>query len=136
MGLFNNDLNKTAIAMGKVIKLLDDVQEKLSWDNDLYENKEALYLIAYVCRVGILERIEKNNWFLTGPISIPSGIFKFKKVTIAQGLMLTVIRLREIVQNDVFLESNVAEILERERFFHEYVSMFTDEQMKQINNSI
>ena len=136
MNLFNNDLNKTAIAMGKAIKLLDDVQGKLSWDNDLYEQKEALYLIAYVCRVGILDRIEKNNWFMSGPISIPSGLFKFKKITIAEGLMQTVFRLKEMVIDDVFLESNVNEILERKQFFHEYLNIFTEEQLKQLNKSI
>jgi len=136
MGFFNNDLNKTAIAMGKVIKLLDDVQGKLSWGNDLYEQKEALYMIAYVCRVGILDRIESNNWFMTGPISIPSGFFKFKKVTIAEGLMQTVIRLKGISRNEEFLEKNVDEILERKQFFYEYVSIFTEEQMRQLNKSI
>ena len=140
MRLFNDDLNKTAVAMGKVIKLLDDVQGKMSWNDDILDYKDDFYGIAYVCRVGILDRIEKNNWLMTSPISIPSGIIKFKRETIATGLMKTVVRLKEMVQNDASLEMEVNEILDRTRFFHEYknflLATFTEEQMKQFNNSI
>ena len=136
MGLFNDDLNKTAVAMGKVIKLLDDVQGKLSWDNDLYEHKEALYMIAYFCRVGILERIENNLWSMNMSIAVPTDMFKFKKVTLATALMQTVVRLKEIVQNDVYLKNEINEILNREKFFYEFVSIFSEEQMKQLNKSI
>lgn len=140
MRLFNDDLNKTAVAMGKVIKLLDDVQGKMSWNYDLLEHKEDFYGIAYVCRVGILDRIEKNNWLMTSPISIPSGIIKFKRDTIATGLMKTVVRLKEMVQNDVSLEIEVIGILDRTRFFHEYSNflsqIMSEEQMRKFMNSI
>jgi len=136
MGLLKDDLNKTAVAMGKVIKLLDDVQGKLSWGNDLYEHKEALYGIAYVCRVGILDRIEKNHWSMNMPIAIPSGIFKFKKMPLATALMQTVVRLKEISQQDVTIENNVNDILDGVGFYHEFVSIFSEEQMAQLHKSI
>ena len=140
MRLFNDDLNKTAVAMGKVIKLLDDVQSKISWNYDLLEHKEDFYGIAYICRVGILDRIEKNNWLMTSQISIPSGIVKFKRETIATGLMKTVVRLKDMVKDNVSLENEVNGILDRTRLFHEYVNflsnILSEEQMKQFNKSI
>ena len=125
MGLFRDELNKTAVVIGKVIKFLDYyAQGKLSWyDHEGIDRNRLLVLsyIAYLCRVGILDRIERNYWSMTMPISIPLGLFKFKQVTLAIAMMQTVVWLKDIVVQDEVANKMVNDILDRGRFYHEFL---------------
>ena len=51
-------------------------------------------------------------------------------------LMETVVRLKDMVNNDVSLKNDVNQILNRERFFHEFVSIFSEEQMRLLHKTI
>lgn len=69
------DLHKVAVTVGKVIKLLSELQLIVSSGNDVYAHKEDFCVIAYMCRVGILDRIENNSYMLSPNLSIriPTG---------------------------------------------------------------
>ena len=82
--------------MGKVIKLLGECDGQISCGNDVYANKENFMGIAYMCRIGILDRMEVNGWNLTTPITIPLGIFRTHKCTISQALNMTLGKLKQI----------------------------------------
>jgi len=51
------------------------------------------------------------------PITIPTGLFGVKKTTIANGLELTVGKIKETVRGTFLVENNVEEILKREHYF-------------------
>lgn len=115
------DLNKVAISMGKVFKLLSELELKIRTGDDVYEHKEDFCLIAYICRVGILDRIEQNSWMRQeAPIKIPTGIFSFKKETISSGLMLTIGKLKEITSLDVVTGRYIEDILNHQGVFYKY----------------
>lgn len=118
------DLNRVAVCMGKVIKLLADIQPKIRNGNDVYDYKEDFCCIAYMCRIGILDRIENNSYMRNPnvPIRIPTGLFSSKKETIAGGLYLTVGKLKELVSKDVVTESYIEDILNRHTLFYEFES--------------
>lgn len=122
------DLNRIAICMGKVIKLLADLQPMISNGNDVYEHKEDFCIIAYMCRIGILDRIENNSYMQipTIPIRIPTGIFASRKETISSALALTIGKLKEIVSIDIVTENYVEEILNRRGIFYEYERVLPD----------
>lgn len=50
--------NKCAINMGKVLKMLEEIEPKINSSYDLVLQKEDLLVIAYICRVGKLDREE------------------------------------------------------------------------------
>lgn len=122
------DLNRIAVCMGKVIKLLSELQPMISNGNDVYEHKEDFCCIAYMCRVGILDRIE-NNSYMRNPtlnIRIPTGIFSSRKETINSGLNLTVGKLKELVSKDIVTENYVEDILNRRGIFYQYEDILPD----------
>lgn len=118
MALFNDNLNKTAVNMGKIIKMLDNLEKTINDGGDFLENKETFFVIAYVCRIGIIERIESSNWSKEMQISIPTGLFSFKKVTIDSGLKLTVERLKCISQRHEYINKAVNSILSKQEAFY------------------
>lgn len=122
------DLNRVAICMGKVIKLLSNLQHQIINGNDIYEHKEDFCCIAYMCRIGILDRIENNNYMRnpTLTIKIPTGIFSSRKETINSGLNLTINKLKEIVSKDIVTENYVEDILNRRGAFYQYENLLPD----------
>lgn len=122
------DLNRIAVAMGKVLKLLSELESNLKNGDDIYERKEDCYLIAYICRKGILDRIENNTYMLNPllPIRIPTGLFSFKKETMTSALSITVGKLKEIVSRDYLTKMYVEEILNKEKMFYEFERIVPD----------
>jgi hypothetical protein len=55
------DLRNIAIAMGKVILQLNELEKKGTGWSALDDNKEEYLVAAYMCRVGILDVIERNT---------------------------------------------------------------------------
>jgi len=127
MGLFNDDLNKTTVMMVNVIKGIKQLNIKSEFDVDDKENE--LCVLAYFCRVGILDRIERNKWSLMHPIAIPTGLFGMKNTTIANGLELTVGKLKELSKKAIFssAERYIEEILKREGYFWDVDAMLLPE---------
>lgn len=56
------ELQKISISMGKVYKTLSTLSGKIQDNLDVYDNKEDFYVLAYTCRVAILDRIQANDW--------------------------------------------------------------------------
>lgn len=121
------DLNKCAISMGKVIKLLAELDAKTTNGNDVYENKEEFLMLAYICRVGILDRIEKNTYIgMEVPVKIPTGFFSSRKETVYSGVNLTIGKLNDIVKMDITTQNLVEGILEKTDIFYEYENMLPE----------
>lgn len=120
MGLFNQDINKMATTIGKVIAFLDELDGKIESKYDIYEQKEAFYLAAYICKVGILERIDKNNWSMNTPIFIPTGFLKSRHETIIIALNLTLGKLMMMAKDDNIVTEDISEILSKGDLFYEF----------------
>lgn len=90
MWIFKDDLNKTAVSIAKVIHLLKNIKEKIIFPYDIIDHKDDILFITYICRVSILDRVEKNNWPLSMPIIIPTGLITVKKVTLSKALEDTI----------------------------------------------
>lgn len=128
------DLNKVAIAMGKMLKVLPSLEAKGIDFFSIDSNKEAFFTLAYMARVGILDRIEENSYMRNGnlPISIPLGIFKSRKETIDSALDITVGKLLEITEGHNQVHSIVNNILERGEAFYEFEAMFPPEVLSKL----
>lgn len=116
------DLNRVAICMGKVIKLLSKLQPIIINGNDVYDHKEDFCCIAYMCRIGILDRIENNQYMSNPklPIRIPTGLLGSRKETMDSALNLTVGKLKELVSKDIVTGYYIEDILNKRGFFYEF----------------
>ena len=116
------DLHRVAICMGKVLKMLDELEPSVKCGDDVFEHKEDFCVLAYMCRVGILDRIERNSYMRNPylPIRIPTGIFRSRKETMSSALNLTIGRLKEIVSKDVVTELYIKDILNHQGVYYEY----------------
>lgn len=128
------DLNRVAICMGKVIKLLDKLQPNINNGNDVYEHKEDFCSIAYFCRLGILDRIEKNSYMRnpTLPIRIATGLFSLRTETMDSALNLTIGRLKQLASKDAVTSNYVEEMLDKRGIFHEFDKMMPEKIKRRI----
>lgn len=117
------ELNKLAVTMGKVMLILADIEPKISYEMDVYDHKEELCTVAYVCKKGILDRIERNPTLASNPmmsIRIPLGLFKSRKETIDSALHNTIGKLKQIVSSDIVTKGMVDNILNGGNLYYNY----------------
>lgn len=116
------DLNRVAVCMGKVLKRLNELEHSVKCGDDVYARKEDFCMLAYMCRVGILNRIEKNSYMANPqlPIRIPTGIFSSRKETMDSALNLTIGKLKEIASKDLVTEKYIEDILNHQGIYYEY----------------
>lgn len=128
MGFFNFspgiDLKNTANMMSKIIRMLSNLETRSR--AYIRDNHEGILLTAWMCRVGILDRIEKNGWSPAQTIFLPP----FKKITIAEGLMDTVVKLKNIIDYDDMLSLAVDDILQKGDGFYEFEKNLTENQKR------
>lgn len=124
------DLNRIAIVMGKVLDLLSSLEPNIIDEWSAYDSKEELCTVAYICRKGILEKIEHNSVLLSNPnipIRIPTGLFSSKKETIESGLNKTVGKLKVLASRDsMVVQPMVENILNGGSLFYQYDNLLSD----------
>lgn len=128
------DLNKVAIAMGKILMQMPELEQKsLTWFS-IDENKEDFYAMAYFARVAILDIIEDNSYMSNDalPVTIPLGLFKTRKETMANALRITVGRLLDLTEYHNKVHYVVNNILERGNCFYQFESMMPPEVIRQL----
>lgn len=123
MKLFSNELHTTAITAGKIILGLESIEKQIYRMNNILEYQEDILVLAYMCRVGIMDRVEINGWPPTLPIRIPLGIFKNRKETIVTMLIFIISRLKEVVSPQEDMEAMIDDILEKGDLFYEFDSI-------------
>lgn len=129
-------LNKCAISMGKVLKMIEQLEPKINSPYDCVENKEEFFVIGYVCRVGILDRVEKYpNWINSDiTIRIPTGLFSSKKKNISEAMEITIGRLLEIASYNVDLKMVVEDLMRKGNSFYEFEQSIPENFRNQLKN--
>lgn len=129
------DLNKVAIAMGKILLTLPKLEAKGTDFFSINSNKEEYFSIAYMARVGILDRIEENSFMRNGslPITIPLGIFKTRKETMETALQITIGKLLDLAEEHEQVSYIINDILERGKSFYQFEEMLPPEVLSNLN---
>lgn len=129
MSIFNNDFTHTATVISLVIKSLNELEQQLWSSNDIYGHKDDFMMVAYMCRLGILDRIERNGWNLSAPIKISlGGLFNLETITLAVAVQYTVGRLKKMVSDDYMTSIYVQEVFDKKGVFHQLDMVITDAQ--------
>lgn len=127
-------LNKIAISMAKINKMLDEIEKKITTPSDARAHWEDFALYAYICRIAILDRIDEHRGHLAEntPITIATGLFRTRKETMDSALDLTVQRLINIASLDNEVGINVERVLRRKGKFGEIDGMYSNEQKQKL----
>lgn len=129
------EFNKCAINMGKVLKMLENTETQIKSSYDLISQKEELLVIAYVCRVGIMDRIEQypswvnNNW----TVRIPTGIFSHKTRKMEEAIEMTVGKLLQLTSNNREINEIIESVLSRGNVFYEFENMLPFSFKQELN---
>lgn len=123
------DLNKVAITMGKVIQLLKDIEPRCCNSWGTYNNKEDLYILAYMCRKGIIDRIQQNSYMYNPNImiAIPLGLIRFKRVAMFNALQMTVGKVEQLASQDSEVERVVEDILDKGDFYYKIENLIPND---------
>lgn len=129
------DLNKVAIVMGKILLALPELEAKGTDFFSINSNKEEYFSIAYMARVGILDRIEENSFMRNGslPITIPLGIFKTRKETMETALQITIGKLLDLADEHDQVRFIINDILERGSSFYQFEEMLPPDVLANLN---
>lgn len=126
------DLNRVAVSMGKVLKMLEGLENQLKHQS-IEENKETIFILAYACRVAILDRIEANPWMKgSTPIKIPLGLIRCRKETIESGLQITVGKIEDIASSDYEIYNAVEDIFSKGPTFYQLQAMIPPEYLQKL----
>lgn len=129
------EFNKCAVNMGKVLKMLENTETQIKSSYDLISQKEELLVIAYVCRVGIMDRIEQypswvnNNW----TVRIPTGIFSHKTRKMEEAIEMTVGKLLQLTSNNREINEIIESVLSRGNVFYEFENMLPFSFKQELN---
>ena len=121
------DLMHVAITMGKVIKTLEKVEKNISPQMPLVAFMEGLLGIAYVCRVKILDVIDRNPYMLNPnlPVVIPLGLFKSKKTNMQEALDLSIGKLKSLTSRNEDLYGMVNDVLNKGEVYETLKTVIT-----------
>jgi hypothetical protein len=113
-----NEYNKLAKAFNSSFIMLNELDYKInktSQENYL-EFKEEIFVISYIARRAVIERIKNYNWPQAGPIIIP--FISNKSVTLEFAFNQLFETITEIA-NKMKLENEVNNILDKRSNYYE-----------------
>lgn len=121
-----HSMNVTSEMIKNIITLYQSGQRA----NDL---KEQIYVVSYITRKGILDRMEEFEWNMEGPILVPS--ISSKNITLFNAFSNTVIAIKTL-SNELDLLCEVESILNKEEGYYEFENMLPEQTINLLNKLI
>ena len=119
------DYTKMANAVGNVKAILDDIEKSYTTID-----KETFLIAAWICRVGIIDIIERNNWTMNHKLLIPIN-GHYINLTFHEVYLMTIGRLsiKAEEQGDNIKEM-VLDVFEKGDWFNQIDAIVPYEQRK------
>lgn len=120
----SKDYAKMANAVGNVKAILDNIEQSYTAD------KEVFLIAAWICRVGIIDIIEKNNWTMNYKLLVRINGCNVS-ITFHEAYLMTIGRLsiKAEEQNNEIKEC-VLSVLGKRDWFYQIDTIIPDEQRK------
>jgi len=106
--------NKLAKGFNGLYVMINELEVKVNNNDD--ELHQDFFIIAYLCRKEVLDRIEEYNWNMGNPIVVP--MMSKGQLTLMFAYQQTVGRLIRLA-NDSGLAKEIEEILEKGNAFYD-----------------
>jgi len=108
------EYNKLAKGFNGAYAMINEVELKINEDE--YQLEQDLFIIAYIIRREVLDRIEKYNWHMNTPIIIP--LMSRSRVTLNFAIQQTVLRLHKISEI-LNIQDVIIAILDKDDAYYE-----------------
>ena len=109
------EFNNLAKAMNGLNVMIQSITPKLT-HFDPIEIEEEVLIMAYICRKGILDRLEQYNWPITSMITVPT--IEKNRITLAYALQQTIGKV-SLIADQIGLTKAVQEIFEKGKSYYE-----------------
>jgi hypothetical protein len=106
--------NKLAKSFNSTYIMLNELEIKLKQNHE--DSEQDIYILAYICRKEILDRIEEYNWSMMSPIIVP--ILSKRTVSLTFAFEETIGRLQSFAE-EAGASKIVADILEKGKSYFE-----------------
>ncbi|RTY86205.1 hypothetical protein [Flavobacterium sp. GT3R68] len=127
------EYTKLGHSMNSVSQMLTMLLEKHKGGSAPMDLKEEIYIISYVARKGILDRMDEYEWNLEGPIHVP--VINSKNITLFHAYSNTISLIKSL-SIELGFPSEVESILNKETCYYEFESLFPVETIKQLDKLI
>lgn len=127
------EYSKLGQSMNSVSQMLNMLLEKHKGGHNSMDLKEEIYIISYVARKGILDRMDEYKWSFEGPILVP--VINSKNITLFQAYGDTISLIKSL-SIELGFASEVESILNKETCYYEFERLFPAETIKQLDKLI
>ncbi len=117
-------------SMNSVAFMLNDLITKYNNSNEDDDYKEDIYIIAYVARKGVIDRMEEYEWSMEGPILVPA--INQKNISLFYAYSKTILLIKSI-SVELNLSFEVENILNKENGYYEFENILPEQTIKQID---
>ena len=104
------EFNNLAKSMNGMNVMIQDLIPKIKRSDDYSEFTEAILVLAYIARKGVLDRMEQYNWTMDAKIIVPT--IDRGRITLMYAYSQTVGKL-QILAEQLDLSNLVEEIMEK-----------------------
>jgi hypothetical protein len=106
--------NKLAKSLNSTYIMLNELEVKIKANHE--DSEQDSYILAYICRKEIIDRIEEYNWSMVSPIIVP--MLSKRTVTLTFAFEQTVGRLQSFSEQ-IGVSKLVDDILEKGKSYYE-----------------
>ncbi len=119
----SKDYAKIANAVANVKALLDESELNLDVENYL--------IVAWICRIGIIDVIEKNNWPMTYKLFVPINGYH-TRMTLHEAFLMSVgrVSIKIGTLSDDKVKDAIQNILEKGEWFYRIDSQIPNEKRR------
>lgn len=118
MGIEYNDLAKAFNGIIQIVKEIEDKMTSTRLTNFEFEKVEnEVIMVAYLCRINIINRMDRYNWSLTTPIHVPN--ISSERTTLKIAYDMTVGEVSSLAK-DMSISDVVQSVLEKGHHFYKF----------------
>jgi hypothetical protein len=114
-GIEYNNLAKAFDGMFTIVNQVEDKTTEISVE-EFNKIPGELMMLAYLCRINIIDRMEKYEWDLMNSIIVPS--ISSSKITLMHAYNMTIDKL-SIVASDMDMLDEIQSVLAKGKHFYE-----------------
>ena len=120
------EYNKLAKAFNGIYQMLQDVIQKMQYE----DAQNDIFVLAYIGRREIIDRMEEFNWDINSSIIIP--MMPGKQKTLAYAYQQTILKILELGETEGYSEE-VTEILDKGNLYSELDNKMPDHIKKMMS---
>lgn len=117
-------LSDLGVRIRSIKKGLDRIQEHIDNRDPLFYYERELYYLAFLCRITLMDAVEKKELPMDAVVKIPIRFLRIKKQTVRECWAQTVERFYSLSLSSQVVRGRMEDILTEGPSFHTYYGGF------------